>query len=274
MENKERLDTVLVKQGYAASREKAKEMLSEHHVTVNGRLAEKPSFRVGESDVICCDAPAEKYVGRGGYKLEKALRSADSSPQGCCCMDIGASTGGFTDCLLQNGASHVYSVDVGHGQMHEKLRKDPRVSVLEGTDIRSDALKQIVDRESVDFATVDVSFIPLERVLPSLLHFLRDEAVLVCLIKPQFEAGRAAIGKNGVVKDQRAHRQVLQAQRELFEELGLRLLGLTFSPITGGEGNIEYLAVLEKSGKGKDRIPDIPLLVREAFESLRGETGK
>lgn len=262
----ERLDSYLVTAGYASGREKAKELLATGQVTVNGKPVTKAAYRVGTADVVSCDAPPPKYVGRGGLKLEKAIQAADVTLSGLTAMDVGASTGGFTDCMLQAGAAHVYAVDVGHDQLHPSLREDGRVTVLEGTDVRSEALAQRVASASVDFCSVDVSFVPLSRVLPSILPYLSNEATLVCLIKPQFEAGKAAIGKHGVVKDKKVHQRVLAEQLTLFADLGLTPLWIGHSPITGGEGNIEYLAVLRR---GASSLVDVSAVVQAAFEELK-----
>ncbi len=243
-----RLDTYLVNAGHATGREKAKELLAAGHVSVNGTPTDKASRRVSPTDRVVCTAPAPRYVGRGGFKLEKALELTGVSPEGLTAMDVGASTGGFTDCMLQHGAAHVYAVDVGHDQLHPTLRVDPRVTVLEGTDIRSDTLRSAVAADSVDFCSVDVSFVSLTAVLPAILPYLAPNATLVCLIKPQFEAGRGAHNKHGVVKDKKVHIRVLNAMLAAFSAAGLTPLALTHSPITGGEGNIEYLAVLTRRG--------------------------
>ncbi len=267
MDEKERLDTYLVRMGYAGGREKAKELLAAGYVTVNGKPADKASRRVGDADLVECTAPKPRYVGRGGYKLEKAVTAAGLTLTGLIAMDVGASTGGFTDCMLQQGAARVYAVDVGHEQLHESLRKDPRVTVLEGTDVRSESLAAVVPAASVPFCTVDVSFVSLQHILPSVLPFLTADATLVCLLKPQFEAGKAAVGKRGVVKDKRAHRQVLDSLLLLFSRLSLAVDLLTYSPITGGEGNIEYLAVLRRSA-GTAVVPNTAQIVEEAFAAL------
>lgn len=261
-----RLDAWLVQNGYAASREKAKELIAANYVTVDGCPVTKASFGVTPTVTVVCSAPAQKYVGRGGNKLEKVLAVGDVSVGGAICMDVGASTGGFTDCMLQNGAAHVYAVDVGHDQLHEKLRADDRVTVLEGTDIRSEALCEVVPSASIDVCSVDVSFVSLSNVLPSILPYLKEGATLVCLIKPQFEAGKRDVGKRGVVKDRRVHIRVLGQMLSLFDSLHLSLMHLTYSPIVGGEGNIEYLAVL--GGDARAAI-DIEALVDEAHTALR-----
>ena len=265
-----RLDAYLVEQGFATGRDKAKELLAQGYVEVDGRPVTKPSTRLIAGQTVVCRAPAPRYVGRGGYKLEKALSVCDLSLDGCVCMDVGASTGGFTDCMLQRGAAHVYAVDVGHDQLHPRLRTDPRVTPLEGADIRSEAVTAAVAAGSLHFAGVDVSFVSLEHILPSVLPYMAPGATLVCLIKPQFEAGKSGVGKHGVVKDPKVHRQVLERQLVLFQQLGLSVKRLTFSPITGGEGNIEYLAILRC---GEQPISSVPILtatlVDEAFTALR-----
>lgn len=268
-EERIRLDTRLVQLGIASGRERAKELLSAGQVTVNGRVTQKAAAMVFESDEILCDAPSPRYVGRGGYKLEKALAEGTILLDGKVCMDVGASTGGFTDCMLQHGAAHVYAVDVGHDQLHPSLLRDARVTSLEGTDIRSEELIQHIQPGKVDFASVDVSFVSLERVLPSLLPYLSENAKIVCLIKPQFEAGRQNIGKRGIVKDPKVHERVLQTVAALFMELGLGVQAMTYSPITGGEGNIEYLSVVQKNASPQS--VDTAAVVAEAFMNLKGK---
>ena len=264
----DRLDAYLVAAGCASGREKAKELIEKGYVSVNGIVVTKASRRIAPADRVECAAPAQKYVGRGGYKLERAIEAAEITLAGAVAMDVGSSTGGFTDCMLQNGAAHVYAVDVGRDQLHPTLRSDPRVTVLEGTDIRSEALSAAVAAESITFCSVDVSFVSLSHVLPAVLPYLAQEATLVCLIKPQFEAGKAAIGKHGVVKDRKVHGQVLSRQLCLFAEYGLVPVWLGHSPITGGEGNIEYLAVLRRQAPA---VPawDTAAIVQTAFQQLK-----
>lgn len=264
----ERLDTYLVAIGVASGREKAKEIIEAGFVTVNGSAVTKASRRMTLADVVVCAAPTQKYVGRGGHKLERAIEAAGLSLTDAVAMDVGSSTGGFTDCMLQNGAAKVYAVDVGHDQLHPTLREDPRVVVLEGTDVRSEALATAVAEGSITFCSVDVSFVSLAHVLPAILPYLAQDATLVCLIKPQFEAGKAAIGKHGVVKDRKVHVQVLSRQLCLFSENGLTPVWLGHSPITGGEGNIEYLAVLRRDAT---TVPvwDTMAIVQTAFEQLK-----
>ena len=264
----ERLDTYLVAVGTASGREKAKEIIEAGYVTVNGTVVTKASRRIAPTDAVVCAAPTQKYVGRGGYKLERAIEAAGLSLTDAVAMDVGSSTGGFTDCMLQNGAAKVYAVDVGHDQLHPTLRENPRVVVLEGTDIRSETLAATVAAGSITFCSVDVSFVSLSNVLPAMLPYLAQHATLVCLIKPQFEAGKAAIGKHGVVKDRKVHAQVLSRQLCLFAENGLVPVWLGHSPITGGEGNIEYLAVLCRNATAVP-VWDAAEIVQTAFEQLK-----
>ena len=256
-----RLDALLVAKGYVSGREKAKELIEAGAVTVDGKTIVKASARFDESVVLECDTSSIRFVGRGGFKLEKALQMSGMSCVGTVGMDVGASTGGFTDCLLQAGAEHVYAIDVGTDQLHPSLRADARVSVLEGTDVRSPSLKDTIAANSVDVCAVDVSFISLQQVLPAVLPFLKDEAVVLCLIKPQFEAGKSAVGKRGVVRDKKVHCTVLETLCGFFAQIGLAVRQLDFSPITGGEGNIEFLAVLVYSNTKASPIP-----VREVVE--------
>ncbi len=264
----ERLDAYLVAIGAASGREKAKELIEAGYVSVNGTVVAKASRRVVPTDTVVCAAPAQKYVGRGGYKLERAIEAAGLSLADAVAMDVGSSTGGFTDCMLQNGAAKVYAVDVGHDQLHPTLRSDPRVVVLEGTDVRSEALAAAVAEGSITFCSVDVSFVSLSHVLPAILPYLAQKATLVCLIKPQFEAGKAAIGKHGVVKDRKVHARVLSQQLCLFADAGLTPVWLGHSPITGGEGNIEYLAVLRREVTAAS-VWDTAAIVQTAFEQLK-----
>ena len=270
-----RLDAALVRRGLETSRERAKERIRSGQVRVNGKTASRPSCMGTENDDVCCEGEGLAYVGRGGCKLEKAVKGRFSL-NGITAMDIGASTGGFTDCLLKEGAAKVYAVDVGHGQLHPALAADPRVVNLEGTDARNTtALCAAIPKNSVDFCAVDVSFISLTQVVPAILPFLREGADLVCLVKPQFEAGRSAVGKNGVVKDARVHRQVLGECCAFFEALGTPVRRLEFSPITGGEGNkgnIEFLATLryDKEKKETNAPLSIAAVVEDAHKTLKG----
>ena len=266
MEHAIRLDAYLVSAGYAGGRDKAKEMIAAGQVLVDGVVVTKASRTVTPAQTVECRAPRQKYVGRGGYKLERAVEAAGLDLTAAVAMDVGSSTGGFTDCMLQRGAAHVYAVDVGHDQLHPTLRGDGRVTVLEGTDIRSERLRETVAAGSITFCSVDVSFVSLSNVLPAILPYLAQEATLVCLIKPQFEAGRSAVGKRGVVKDRKVHQRVLAEQLALFSSLGLSPAWLGHSPITGGEGNIEYLAVLRR---GTPTVVDVAEVVQTAFAELK-----
>ena len=277
METK-RLDALLVERGFVSGRERARELIQSGRVQADGRTVTKPSARVSSGAEIACDTSGINYVGRGGLKLEKALDMGGVSLEGLIALDMGASTGGFTDCMLRRGAARVYAVDVGHGQLHPSLAADPRVVNLEGTDGRDlDRLSESIPKKSVHFASIDVSFISIKAILPGLLPFLREDARLGVLIKPQFEAGRSAVGKNGVVKDPRAHRQVLRELCGFFVEQGCRVDRLTYSPITGGSaagaartgGNIEYLAVLKRTPRPNADAAQVDALVAEAFASLK-----
>jgi 23S rRNA (cytidine1920-2'-O)/16S rRNA (cytidine1409-2'-O)-methyltransferase len=244
---KERLDVLLVKKGLAPSREKAKTMIMEGNVFVNNNREDKAGSTFPDDCVIEIHGTALKYVSRGGLKLEKAMTHFGISLDGLVCMDIGASTGGFTDCMLQNGAKKVYAVDVGYGQFAWKLRQDPRVVCMEKTNIRYVTPQDIAD--VLDFASVDVSFISLTKVLPAARELLAAHGRMVCLIKPQFEAGREKVGKKGVVRDIRVHEEVVSGIVAFALANGFSVHNLEFSPIKGPEGNIEYLVFLEKSEK-------------------------
>jgi len=237
-----RLDAALVARGLSPSRERAKEHIKNGLVTVAGKTAKKPAQLVTDADEITC-AATDDFVGRGGYKLEKALTAGCYDLTDKIALDVGASTGGFTERLLLAGAKTVFALDVGHGQLHERLRSDARVVNLEGTDIRSDKARAAISPAFVDFCSVDVSFISLKQVLPALPAFLKNGADVVCLIKPQFEAGRAAIGKGGIVKDKKAREAVLYELMPVFAAQQLQVNALFSSPITGGDGNVEYLAL-------------------------------
>lgn len=249
---KERLDVLLCKQGLAESREKAKAVIMAGSVFVNGQREDKAgaSFEEGKVKIELHGSPL-KYVSRGGLKLEKAVQTFGLKIDGMVCMDIGASTGGFTDCMLQSGAVKVYSIDVGHGQLAWKLRNDERVICMEKTNFRY--IKPEDLSEPIDFASVDVSFISLSKILPAAYPLLREQAKMVCLIKPQFEAGREQVGKKGVVRNPKVHEEVIRAVFNYAGETGFSLLNLDYSPVRGPEGNIEYLMEIEKSG-GEDRI--------------------
>lgn len=259
-----RLDAELVSRGIARSRARAKEMIASGSVTVNGAEAKKASLEVSEGDIIE-SSEQELYVGRGAFKLEKAVEVFGIDLTGKVCLDIGASTGGFTDFMLRHGAARVIAVDVGHGQLAPSLRSDSRVTDLEGTDIRSLSVQDIGGQ--VDFICADVSFISLKMILPKAYELLRDGSCAAVLIKPQFEAGRSAVGKNGVVKDKKAHVRVLSELHSFAAETGFSPQGYTFSPVRGGSGNIEYLALLRKSDE-PPAVCDFYGLVESAFRLL------
>ena len=246
---KERLDVLLVKRGLAESREKAKAIIMSGIVYVEDQKEDKAGTTFDENAKIEVRGSTLKYVSRGGLKLEKAMTHFGVTLDQKVCMDVGASTGGFTDCMLQNGAVKVFSVDVGHGQLAWKLRNDPRVVCMEKTNIRYVTPEDI--GEPLDFASVDVSFISLSKVLPAARELLKDGGEMVCLIKPQFEAGREKVGKKGVVRDPKVHLEVIQTVLQTAMDLGFSILDLEYSPIKGPEGNIEYLVHLKKSQEGE-----------------------
>ena len=267
MKTKKRLDVLLVEQGYADSRAKAQAIIMSGQVYVSGQKADKPGISYEESVEIEVRGASCPYVSRGGLKLEKALRDFGVDPAGYVCSDSGASTGGFTDCLLQKGASKVFAIDVGYGQLDWKIRSDPRVVVMERTNVRYVTPEQL--GEPLDLSVVDVSFISLRIVLPVIKTFLKETGQVLCLIKPQFEAGRDKVGKKGVVRDPQTHKQVLDDFVSLAQELDFSILGLTYSPVKGPEGNIEFLAHLTRA----DLIgiePDTAEVVNQAHESLKG----
>lgn len=240
-----RLDQYLVQHGLIQSRERAKAMIMAGVVYVNGQKADKAGDMVKEDAVVEVRGHDIGYVSRGGLKLEKAMQVFPLSPRGKVCMDIGASTGGFTDCMLQNGAAKVYAVDVGYGQLAWSLRTDPRVVNMERTNIRNVTPDQLDD--PIAFFSVDVSFISLHHIFPVARAVTTTDAVGVCLVKPQFEAGREKVGKNGVVRDPATHREVLLRAMGYAVDNGFGVRGLDFSPVKGPEGNIEYLMFVEKS---------------------------
>ena len=245
MSEKIRLDIALVNLGHAESREKAKALIMAGIVYVNNQKCDKAGDTVKPSDIIEVRGDKLPFVSRGGLKLDKAIKYFNISLKNCVCADIGASTGGFTDCMLQNGASKVYAIDVGYGQLAWKLRCDERVINLERTNFRY-VTKEIVD-DALDFASVDVSFISISHILPVMRTLMKDGAKAVCLIKPQFEAGKDGVGKKGVVRDKNVHISVINKIIGLLQENLFTLLGLTYSPVKGPEGNIEYLCYIEKS---------------------------
>lgn len=260
---KERLDVLLVKKGLAPSREKAKAIIMTGSVFVDGQREDKAGTAFEEEKVhIEVRGGTLKYVSRGGLKLEKAMQEFPIDLTNAVCMDIGASTGGFTDCMLQNGAAKVYSVDVGHGQLAWKLRNDERVVCMEKTNFRYMQPEDIEDR--LDFASVDVSFISLTKILIPARNLLKDNAKMVCLIKPQFEAGKEKVGKKGVVREPEIHEEVINKIITYAEMIGFEVKGLSYSPIKGPEGNIEYLVFLVKREKIEE---DIVLLTESEAET-------
>ena len=256
---KERLDVLLVKHGLAESREKAKAIIMSGIVYVDGQKEDKAGTTFDEKARVEVRGAVLKYVSRGGLKLEKAMTHFGVELNGKVCMDVGASTGGFTDCMLQNGAVKVYAVDVGHGQLAWKLRNDDRVICMEKTNIRYVTPEDIGDR--IEFASIDVSFISLTKVLGPVKQLLTDEGQVVCLIKPQFEAGREKVGKKGVVREKSVHLEVIEMVMDYARSIGFGILGLEFSPIKGPEGNIEYLLylqnILQETGGQEDNVQKI-----------------
>ena len=264
---KERLDVLLVSRGLAPSREKAKTMIMEGNVFVNNNREDKAGSTFSEDCQIEVRGKTLQYVSRGGLKLEKAMTHFGITLEGKICMDIGASTGGFTDCMLQNGASKVYAVDVGYGQFAWKLRQDERVVCMEKTNIRYVTPEQIGD--ALDFASVDVSFISLTKVLGPAKELLKEDGQMVCLIKPQFEAGREKVGKKGVVRDKGVHEEVIEKVISFALETGFSIYNLEYSPIKGPEGNIEYLVYIGRNEEPKkEESVDIHAVVEAAHGQL------
>ena len=264
---KKRLDILIYEKGFTDSREKAKAIIMAGQVYVDNQKADKCGQTYDENANIEVRGTALKYVSRGGLKLEKAMKHFGITLDGKVCMDIGASTGGFTDCMLQNGASKVYAVDVGYGQFAWKLRQDERVVCMEKTNIRYVTPEQIDD--ALDFASVDVSFISLTKVLIPARALLKDAGQMVCLIKPQFEAGREKVGKKGVVRDKKVHEEVIEKVVGFALENGFSIHNLEYSPIKGPEGNIEYLVYIEKSeNPQKEESVDIHAVVEAAHGEL------
>lgn len=266
---KERLDVLLVKKGLAESREKAKAIIMSGIVYVDDQKEDKAGTSFEETARIEVRGSTLKYVSRGGLKLEKAMTHFGATLEGKVCMDVGASTGGFTDCMLQNGAVKVYSVDVGHGQLAWKLRNDPRVVCMEKTNIRYVVPEDIGDK--IEFVSVDVSFISLTKVLGPVKNLMAEDGQIVCLIKPQFEAGREKVGKKGVVRDKKTHLEVINMVISFAVETGFEVLNLEFSPIKGPEGNIEYLLHLKNHAEG-ERYENVAVnpeqVVEEAHKQL------
>ena len=265
MSDKTRLDVMLVEQGYCASRQKAQAVIMAGSVFVDGRRVDKPGTAVSNDARLQVRGHMMPYVSRGGLKLEKAMKTWPITLHSSICADIGASTGGFTDCMLQNGAQRVYAVDVGYGQLDWKLRSDPRVVCLERTNARYLTAEQIP--EPLDFASIDVSFISLKLIFPAIYPLLKDGGEIACLIKPQFEAGREKVGKKGVVREPAVHREVLAQVLTYARGNHFTAIGLTYSPIRGPEGNIEYLGYLRKSGEREADI-DIDAVVAASHGAL------
>ena len=262
---KVRLDQLVYEQGHTESRERAKTTVMSGLVYVNGQKADKPGMPVDPEAKLEVRGDALPFVSRGGYKLDKALKVFPVDPAGKVCIDCGASTGGFTDVLLQHGAAKVYSVDVGYGQLAWKLRSDERVVNLERTNLRYITREQIP--EELDLAVMDVSFISIRLVLPAVKELLKPGADYICLIKPQFEAGREEVGKKGVVRDPAVHEEVVRGILEFVPTIGFSVLGLDYSPIRGPEGNIEYICWLKK-GQYEAAVPDPAAVVKASHEAF------
>ena len=266
---KERLDVLLVKKGLASSREKAKAIIMSGIVFVDGQREDKAGSTFDEKQEIIVKGKTLKYVSRGGLKLEKAMKNFDIVLKDKVCMDVGASTGGFTDCMLQNGAVKVYSVDVGHGQLDWKLRNDERVVCMERTNMRYMTEDDIDEKAS--FVSIDVSFISLTKILPAVYRILNTGGEVVALIKPQFEAGKEKVGKKGVVRDSAVHKEVIEKIHNFVLEQGFSVIDITFSPVKGPEGNIEYLIYIRKSEHPEDMShTDISSLVAQSHQQLNG----
>ncbi|MBQ7278028.1 MAG: TlyA family RNA methyltransferase [Clostridia bacterium] len=264
--DKQRLDVYMAEAGLAPSREKARAMIMAGEVFVNGQKADKAGQEVRPEDQVSLHEDPVPFVSRGGLKLDKALKVFPLTLQGKTCLDVGASTGGFTDCMLQNGARHVCALDVGYGQLDWKLRNDPRVTVMERMNARY--MEPAWFPGPFDFASIDVSFISLQLILPPLRECLRPKGQVVALIKPQFEAGRGQVGKNGVVRDREVHTDVCIKIMSFAQTAGYKVLDLSYSPITGPKGNIEFLLFLEKQG---DSAQDAPWDLRQKAAQIVDE---
>ena len=264
MNSKERIDTALVRRGLSASREKAQAMIMAGEVYINERRILKPSETVGPLDELTVRGSGDRFVSRGAHKLEKAVRVFDADLKDRIVMDIGASTGGFTDICLRNGAKHVYAIDVGYGQLDWKLRNDPRVTVMERTNARY--LSSEMFDKLPDTAVMDVSFISIQLILPAIFRIIGPSGVLYTLIKPQFEAGKEKVGKNGVVRSIETHEEVLNRIVQFSDSIGLNVRHIDFSPITGPEGNIEFLAEI-RGKKDFDLLPDKELIHRVVVQA-------
>lgn len=262
---KERIDKILTDTGYAETKSKAQGLILAGHVKVNGEKITKASQTFDTTKELNIEVITLPFVSRGGLKLDKAVKSFGIDLKDKICLDAGASTGGFTDCMLQNGAARVYSVDVGYGQLDWKLRNNPRVICLEKTNARY--LSPELITETIDFVSIDVSFISLTLILGAVKSVLAPDGEIVCLIKPQFEAGREKVGKKGVVRDPAVHREVIDKITGFSRQEGFSLLGLTYSPVKGPEGNIEYLLYLGNNS-GEDAAFDIRSIVSEAHAEL------
>ena len=266
---KERLDVLLVKRNLAESREKAKAIIMSGNVFVEGQREDKAGTTFSDEVQIEIKGHTMPYVSRGGLKLEKAIANFDVDLEGKVCTDVGSSTGGFTDCMLQNGARKVFAIDVGRGQLAWKLRQDDRVVCMEKTNIRYVTPEDL--GEEIDFSSIDVSFISLTKVLEPIRNYLKPDGEIVALIKPQFEAGREKVGKKGVVREKSTHHEVIKLVTSYAASIGFQILGIEFSPIKGPEGNIEYLVHLKKSEAGSN-LPDMEGAlyqgVEAAFEAL------
>ncbi|PRR78805.1 16S/23S rRNA (cytidine-2'-O)-methyltransferase TlyA [Clostridium liquoris] len=265
-EAKVRLDVLLVDKGIFSSRERARASIMAGEIFVNGVRVDKCGEKVKENAHIEFKGDQMPYVSRGGYKLEKAIKSFNINLKDKVCLDIGSSTGGFTDCMLQNGAKKVFSIDVGYGQLAWKLRVDPRVVCMERTNFRYVTPEDI--GEYADFASIDVSFISLEKVIPAALNILNDNGCIAALIKPQFEAGRDKVGKKGVVREKSTHEEVIQKIIDFVKALNLKIIGIQFSPIKGPEGNIEYLIYFTKD---KNYEEDLSLTIAHDIVELSHE---
>ena len=266
MSNKTRLDVLLTERGLLDSRQKAQATIMSGIVFVDGKRVDKAGTMVPNDSNIEIRGTTLKYVSRGGLKLEKAMQTFPLHLEGKVCADIGASTGGFTDCMLQNGAKKVYAVDVGYGQLDWKLRNDERVVCMERTNARYLTHEEIP--EELDFASIDVSFISLKLIFPALYGLLREGGEIACLIKPQFEAGREKVGKKGVVRDPAVHLEVLEHFLQHAKDNHFTVLGITYSPIRGPEGNIEYLGFLRKSDE-EDEPVDLNAVVEASHSALK-----
>ena len=271
MADKKRLDTVVFELGFAETRSKATALIMSGEIYVNGQKETKAGYAVKDTDKIEFKGKKMPFVSRGGYKLEKAMKAFPITLKNFICMDIGASTGGFTDCMLQCGASKVYAIDVGYGQLAWKLRTDERVVNLERTNFRY--LTDEIVPEKIDFASIDVSFISLKKILPVLFNFLRDDGECVALIKPQFEAGKEKVGKKGVVRELSTHKEVVKSITEFAFDTGFSVKGLDFSPIRGPEGNIEYLMYISKNSENSNIVTDdiINEITEKSHNELSGE---